>query len=340
MPDTTTVILSGTRGIDFAGSGGPFEEFDGIVTVPVSGEVGVTSINSESGAITLEAGENVTVDTVGDTITISATGGGGGGVTELNTLTGSLSLTEGANITITPSGDTIEIAAISGASGITQLTGDVTAGPGSGSQVATLETVNADVGTFTFASVTADAKGRITAVADGPNASASTFGVVKVDGTTITASGGVISAVGGGGGGALVQLAQVVVGVGGAASIAFTDIPDTYTNLMLIMQGQVTDAEDETENIFIQFNGDTGDNYDYAQLYNTGTGDGAGGSTLTNTTAVPVGAFNASAFGSFASSLSLIIPSYAASVFYKTLGYITLLRSTIRAQETGETRKQ
>ena len=51
--------------------------------------------------------------------------------------------------------------------GITQLTGDVTAGPGSGSQVATLATVNGNVGTFgsstSIPSFTVNAKGLITA---------------------------------------------------------------------------------------------------------------------------------------------------------------------------------
>lgn len=51
--------------------------------------------------------------------------------------------------------------------GITQLTGDVTAGPGSGSQVATLPTVNANVGTFTNSTVTVNAKGQVTAASSG-----------------------------------------------------------------------------------------------------------------------------------------------------------------------------
>jgi len=51
--------------------------------------------------------------------------------------------------------------------GINQLTGDVTAGPGTGTQLATLSNTGVVPGPYTLASFTVDAKGRISAAASG-----------------------------------------------------------------------------------------------------------------------------------------------------------------------------
>ena len=51
----------------------------GNITISGGGTAGVTSLNSKTGAITLAAGTNVTINESGNTLTINATGGGGGG---------------------------------------------------------------------------------------------------------------------------------------------------------------------------------------------------------------------------------------------------------------------
>lgn len=73
--------------------------------------------------------------------------------------------------------------AAGGGGGITELTGDATAGPGSGSQAITLATVNGNVGSFTNASVTVNGKGLVTAASSGAAPVTSVTGTAPIAST-------------------------------------------------------------------------------------------------------------------------------------------------------------
>lgn len=63
-------------------------------------------------------------------------------------------------------------------------------------------------------------------------------------------------------------------------SVTFSAIPQTYTDLVLVMNGAGLIA---TQNSQVQFNADTGTNYSYTALYGTGSAAGsARGSSATS----------------------------------------------------------
>ena len=152
--DTTYDLTSGTWGFYFFYAVGddPVLDWAGYTTPPLGSVLSVGSV-----PIVLPPGTTATTQSSGDTSTKVAT-------------------------------DAFVAAAV----GANQLTGDVTAGPGAGSQVATLATVNTDVGSYTLASVTVNAKGLVTAASSGsvsvPSGAnpSGTAGPSAVDGSATT----------------------------------------------------------------------------------------------------------------------------------------------------------
>jgi hypothetical protein len=74
------------------------------------------------------------------------------------------------------------------------------------------------------------------------------------------------------------SIQTVTVGAGGQSSISFTSIPSTYKHLQIRFMGRSTNA-DTQDNLFINFNSDSGSNYTYHAVY----GDGSSASAISAT---------------------------------------------------------
>ena len=79
------------------------------------------------------------------------------------------------------------------------------------------------------------------------------------------------------------SIATVTVGAGGSANITFSSIPSTYQHLQirLIARSAKTSSAD---NLRIQFNSDTANNYASHELYGTGSSAAAYAETSTSST--------------------------------------------------------
>ena len=79
------------------------------------------------------------------------------------------------------------------------------------------------------------------------------------------------------------SIATSTVGAGGASSVTFSSIPQTYTHLQIRAICRLGEATTDN-NIYMQFNGDTAANYSNHYLYGSGSGvaSGAGVSSSNN----------------------------------------------------------
>jgi len=110
-----------------------------------------------------------------------------------------------------------------------------------------------------------------------------------------------------------IKIASVSVGSGGAASMAFTSIPSTYTDLCLFISARSARGQ-SSDNIDIFFNGSTSNRSDLALR---GSGTVAVSYTTSNGHIgyIPAASDTANVFG----SASIYIPNYASSTNNKSL---------------------
>jgi hypothetical protein len=104
------------------------------------------------------------------------------------------------------------------------------------------------------------------------------------------------------------KIASSTVGSGGAASITFSSIPSTYTDLQILLSARDTDSANNWYLLKLQLNTDTTDgNYSTRILFGFGSTAGSGTGNRQNTGYVTSNARTANTFG----NLSLYIPNYA-----------------------------
>lgn len=111
-----------------------------------------------------------------------------------------------------------------------------------------------------------------------------------------------------------VALASVTVGSGGAANIEFTNIPQTYTDLKLVLSARTTLNSSNYDQLRLQFNGSTASNYSARLLYGLGTGSGASVSSGTQSSIYYIAyAVGATATSNTFGNAEIYIPNYTSS---------------------------
>lgn len=116
----------------------------------------------------------------------------------------------------------------------------------------------------------------------------------------------------------LVRIGQTIVGVGGAASVNFATIPDIFSALRLDVHGR-GDAAQVGVGVCVQFNGDTGNNYDIEVLA-AGGASSNGAEALAQAQAEFGVLTAANDTASKPGGATLTIPGYAGTTFHK-VGY-------------------
>lgn len=119
-------------------------------------------------------------------------------------------------------------------------------------------------------------------------------------------------------------ISSVTVGAGGAASIDFTSIPSTYTDLVLKVSGRLGSTDSPVK---VEYNGVT-TGYSWRRIY----GNGSSASSLSGSDAYYLHCDTSSMTSNTYSSSELYIPNYAGSS-YKSISIDTALETNATGGE-------
>jgi hypothetical protein len=117
------------------------------------------------------------------------------------------------------------------------------------------------------------------------------------------------------------KIETVTVGSGGSASINFTSIPQTFTDLKILISGRGTSVDTD---FFVTFNGSAVAQYNYVQMY--GYVSGLGADRASNQTSLNVGVTSGASTSSVSafSANEINILNYALSTQYKAVGSLNV----------------
>lgn len=109
-------------------------------------------------------------------------------------------------------------------------------------------------------------------------------------------------------------ISTTTVGAGGAASVTFSSIPATYTDLVLLVSAKYSSAGYDEDYLSVQFNSDTGSNYTHGILMDDGFSFFTKSYTASPTNRVNLGYIPGSLTNAnFMSNMRIEIPYYASS---------------------------
>ena len=119
---------------------------------------------------------------------------------------------------------------------------------------------------------------------------------------------------------------QTYTASGSSNTLAFTAIPSTWTDLVIVFNGNSTTAGSSANSLRVSVNGDTSSNYSYTYFAGAVSGSGASGRASNQTYWDAIDIAQASSSG----MVSLFFMNYANTTTFKTM----LSRSSVASVET------